>query len=655
MSLFSDDELPPAAAGAALSTSGGGASLALARKYRPRVFGELIGQDHVVRAITQALTTQRLHHAYLFTGTRGVGKTTISRIFAKALNCETGITATPCGVCSACREIDSGRFVDYIEMDAASNRSVDEMTQVLEQAVYKPTAGRFKVYMIDEVHMLTNHAFNAMLKTLEEPPEYVKFVLATTDPQKVPATVLSRCLQFNLKQMPRPEIAGHLQHILTQESVAYEGTALQLIARAAAGSMRDALSLTDQAIAYSGSNVAADAVRDMLGTVDQTYLLRLLDALARNDGAALLATADEMQGRSINLSLALDDLAALLQRMAVLQVLPQALDAAEPEAAEIVRLAQALRPEDLQLYYSLALKGRQEMPLAPDEAVGFTMTLVRMLSFGLDGGGSLQTAPLVSQPVSKPASKPVSAPLSTHAGAAVSTHAGAAVSTPAGAAVSAPAGASTNSASPLRPQSAPLAVTRATAAMQAMEAPESIQSVPIKPIAEKPIHTISTPKISVEKISEIKFAAEPIAAVDTSPRARLEFTGDWIDFCSQLAEAGVLGGLPRELAMQSELVSHERTASGWRFDLRCPKQTLLVANSSDKLTVILESALQTPVQLTAEVGEVTSSAAIDAARGKAERQRAAEETAHNDALTQSLVQQFGGKIVPGSIRAVDIQ
>ncbi|HCN88196.1 MAG TPA: DNA polymerase III subunit gamma/tau, partial [Oxalobacteraceae bacterium] len=272
----------------------------LARKYRPKSFESLVGQEHVVRALTHALEQKRLHHAYLFTGTRGVGKTTLSRILAKAFNCEAGITATPCGVCDACTAIDAGRFVDYIEMDAASNRGVDEMAQLLEQAVYAPSNARFKVYMIDEVHMLTNHAFNSMLKTLEEPPEHVKFILATTDPQKIPVTVLSRCLQFNLKQMPPGHIVSHLDSILGQEGIAFDTPALRLLAQGAHGSMRDALSLTDQAIAYAAGKVTLEAVQGMLGALDQSYLIRVLDALAQEDGAGMLAVADEMAMRSLS-------------------------------------------------------------------------------------------------------------------------------------------------------------------------------------------------------------------------------------------------------------------------------------------------------------------------------------------------------------------
>ncbi|CAH2941193.1 MAG: DNA polymerase III subunits gamma and tau (EC [uncultured Paraburkholderia sp.] len=361
----------------------------LARKWRPKDFASLVGQEHVVRALTNALDGGRLHHAYLFTGTRGIGKTTLSRIFAKALNCETGVTSTSCGMCRACREIDEGRFVDYVEMDAASNRGVDEMVALLERVVYAPVYARFKVYMIDEVHMLTNHAFNAMLKTLEEPPSHVKFILATTDPQKIPVTVLSRCLQFNLKQMPAGHIVSHLEHILGEEKVPYDAQALRLLARAADGSMRDALSLTDQAIAYSANQVNEEAVRGMLGALDQSYLIRLLDALAEGDGAAVLAVADEMALRSLSFSTALQDLASLLHRIAWAQFAPSSVLDEWPEAADLRRFAGSLSAEQVQLFYQIATIGRSELGLAPDEYAGFTMTLLRMLAFepAPTGGG----------------------------------------------------------------------------------------------------------------------------------------------------------------------------------------------------------------------------------------------------------------------------
>src|SRR6185312_1474089 len=384
----------------------------LARKWRPKDFASLVGQEHVVRALTHALDGARLHHAYLFTGTRGVGKTTLSRIFAKALNCETGITATPCGVCRACREIDEGRFVDYVEMDAASNRGVDEMAALLERAVYAPVDARFKVYMIDEVHMLTNHAFNAMLKTLEEPPPHVKFILATTDPQKIPVTVLSRCLQFNLKQMPPDAIVSHMERILGDEKVEFEKEALSLIARAAAGSMRDALSLLDQAIAHGGGRVAAAAVGEMLGAIDQSYLVRLLECVAGDDAPGAVAVAGEMQSRSLSFDAALADLASLLLRMALAQSVPGALDElAEPE--RLAALAGKLDPESLQLYYQIALQGREDLPLAPDEHGGFLMTVLRMLAFRPEGAADTEPAkPQAAKPLAKPKAASSSSSLS---------------------------------------------------------------------------------------------------------------------------------------------------------------------------------------------------------------------------------------------------
>jgi DNA polymerase-3 subunit gamma/tau len=382
-------------------------ALALARSWRPKTFSELVGQDHVVKALTHALDQGRLHHAWLFTGTRGVGKTTIARIMAKALNC-TGsdgsgkMTSEPCGKCPACMEIDAGRFVDYIEMDAASNRGVDDIASLLEKAAYAPSNGRYKVYMIDEVHMLTNHAFNAMLKTLEEPPEHVKFILATTDPQKIPVTILSRCLQFNLKQMPVPLIVEHLEKVLASEKVEYEVNALRVLAKAAQGSMRDALSLTDQAIAYAAGKVTEESVRGMLGTLDDAYLIRILDCLIAKDGASLLSVANEMGERSMSFSLALQDLSSLLQKIAAAQVVPESVLDDWPEAGEIRRLAGQLTKEEAQLFYQITITSRPDLSLAPDEQTGFAMTLLRMLAFRPgSGGGGGSTAP------SSPSAPPV--------------------------------------------------------------------------------------------------------------------------------------------------------------------------------------------------------------------------------------------------------
>jgi DNA polymerase-3 subunit gamma/tau len=388
----------------------------LARKWRPKSFDTLVGQEHVVRALTHALEQQRLHHAYLFTGTRGVGKTTIARILAKALNCETGITSTPCGVCAACLEIDSGRFIDYVEMDAASNRGVDDMAALLEKAAYAPNSGRYKVYMIDEVHQLSGHAFNAMLKTLEEPPEHVKFILATTDPQKIPVTVLSRCLQFNLKQMPPGHIVEHLTRVLAAEGVACEIPALRHLAKAAAGSMRDALSLLDQAIAHGAGRIEEEGVRAMLGTVGDDHLYAVLDGLAAGDIHAMLAVAEIMEVRSLSFDSALQELATLLHRIALVQFAPNAiLDDGERE--KLAPYAERLDAEYLQLCYQIAIHGRDELSLAPDEAAGFGMTLLRMHAFRPAGGNEkvgtggtakgMGTAPPHPAPVAAPNSGPV--------------------------------------------------------------------------------------------------------------------------------------------------------------------------------------------------------------------------------------------------------
>jgi DNA polymerase-3 subunit gamma/tau len=363
----------------------------LARKWRPKSFATLVGQEHVVRALTHALDQNRLHHAYLFTGTRGVGKTTLARIMAKALNCEAGVSSTPCGVCSACTAIDTGRFVDYIELDAASNRGVDDMTQLLERATYAPTIGRYKVYVIDEVHQLSGHAFNAMLKTLEEPPEHVKFILATTDPQKIPVTVLSRCLQFNLKQMPLTHIVDHLSRVLEAEGVAFDPAALRHLAKGAAGSMRDALSLLDQAIAHGAGRVEDEGVRAMLGTVGDEHLFALLDGLVAQDVPAMIEVAKLMDARSLSFDGGLQELATLFHRVALIQFAPEAL-LDEAERSRLTPYAQALDPEYLQLAYQIAIHGRDELSLAPDDYAGFVMALLRLHAFRPERAGAVNAA-----------------------------------------------------------------------------------------------------------------------------------------------------------------------------------------------------------------------------------------------------------------------
>ncbi|MFZ6686139.1 DNA polymerase III subunit gamma/tau [Undibacterium sp. SXout11W] len=497
----------------------------LARKYRPKSFETLVGQEHVVRALTHALEQQRLHHAYLFTGTRGVGKTTLSRILAKSFNCEKGITANPCGVCDACTAIDAGRFVDYIEMDAASNRGVDEMASLLEQAIYAPSNARFKVYMIDEVHMLTNHAFNAMLKTLEEPPEHVKFILATTDPQKIPVTVLSRCLQFNLKQMPPGHIVGHLENILGQEHIEFEQPALRLLAQGAHGSMRDALSLTDQAIAYAAGKVSLEAVQGMLGALDQSYLIRLLDALAVNDGKSLLDVADEMSARSLSYKAALQDLGTLLHQIAVAQMVPAAVGDDLPEREHVMRLASTFSKEEVQLFYQIAVHGRNELALAPDEYAGFSMTLLRMLAFRPVEGGALVSVNDVGSPpalnvnrgtvVPPNATAPSARVAAPGASAALSVATAAkAVVTPVSAA--APVATPASVTKPVSPAMAALAAARAASAKSAGAKPATVNPEPVERV--EPAVASMAPAIDVQKTQAPSTPSAPVASDSTMAR-----------------------------------------------------------------------------------------------------------------------------------------
>jgi len=393
---------------------------ALARKWRPRRFSELVGQEHVRRALVNAIGSGRVHHAFLFSGTRGVGKTTIARILAKCLNCETGVTAEPCGVCAACREIDAGRFPDLIEVDAASRTKVDDTRDLLDNVQYAPARGRYKVYLIDEVHMLSAHSFNALLKTLEEPPPHVKFLLATTDPQKLPVTVLSRCLQFNLKRLPAADITAHLRHVLTEEGVAFEPAALALLAQAADGSMRDALSLLDQLIAFGAGTAGEAEARAMLGTIARDHVVRIAELLAAADSAALMGCAQGLEEFAPDYAQVLAELAALLVRVGLRQAVS---DYAGDElyAPELIaRLARALAPEDVQLYYQTAIIGRRDLPLAPDPRRGFEMTLLRMLAFRPAAepaeAGAGRAAGGAGRPAAAPAPSGVAAPADPWAG-----------------------------------------------------------------------------------------------------------------------------------------------------------------------------------------------------------------------------------------------
>ena len=669
----------------------------LARKYRPKNFDSLVGQEHVVRALTHALEQKRLHHAYLFTGTRGVGKTTLSRILAKSLNCQGAdgngdITAQPCGQCEACVAIDAGRFVDYIEMDAASNRGVDEMAQLLEQAIYAPSNARFKVYMIDEVHMLTSHAFNAMLKTLEEPPEHVKFILATTDPQKIPVTVLSRCLQFNLKQMPPGHIVSHLENILGQEQIAFDPPALRLLAQGAQGSMRDALSLTDQAIAYAAGKVTLDAVQGMLGALDHTYLVQLLDALAAQDGAALLAVADEMASRSLSWSAALQDLGTLLNRVAIAQTVPSAVPDDLPEREEILRLAGLFSPEDVQLNYQIVVHGRHELGLAPDEYAGFTMTLLRMLAFApaASAAGEPAARPAAARTASaalqaaRPAAASVAAApaqatrasagpaASAAASASASASAHSAHATPAGSAASSPASSRVEHGAPDDFDAFGLSTPVAAATQADMPAAAATPPAAAPAASGRPVSPAMA-ALAAARSSKAKAAPPPPPSDDdffgadastvddgdpaqkkTESRAQLsppEPSAQAIDWPA-LMKTLPLRGVPQQLAMQSELLAFNEAGNVVSIKLRVPVDTLLTAGSADKLAAALETHYGKPVRMDTEIGATQRTAHAADVAEQAERQRQAEQTLQEDPFVQSLMREFGATIVPGSIRPV---
>jgi DNA polymerase-3 subunit gamma/tau len=389
--------------------------IVLARKWRPKRFSEMVGQEHVLRALSNALDSGKIHHAFLFSGTRGVGKTTVARILAKSLNCETGVSANPCGICAACREVDEGRFVDLIEVDAASRTKVDDTRELLDNVQYAPTRGRYKVYLIDEVHMLSGHSFNALLKTLEEPPPHVKFLLATTDPQKLPVTVLSRCLQFNLKRLSASLIGERLKFIAAAENLQFEPAALSLLARAAEGSLRDALSLLDQLIAFGGAALTEANTRAMLGTIDRGHVARIVEALSRGDGPGLLSQVQELDRDAPDYDRALVELAAFLQRIAIAQIVPEAAQHEEEfDVQTLTRLGQVMSAEDVQLYYQIALGGRRDLAMAPEPRLGFEMTLLRMLAFrpetaaAASAGGDLPRAPAApSSRAPAPAPAPV--------------------------------------------------------------------------------------------------------------------------------------------------------------------------------------------------------------------------------------------------------
>jgi DNA polymerase-3 subunit gamma/tau len=641
----------------------------LARKWRPKSFDTLVGQEHVVRALTHALETGRLHHAYLFTGTRGVGKTTIARILAKALNCETGITPTPCGQCSACQEIDAGRFVDLLEVDAATNTRVDEMRQLLENATYAPTRGRFKVYVIDEVHMLSTSAFNAMLKTLEEPPAHIKFILATTDPQKIPVTVLSRCLQFNLKQMPQGHIVEHLARILEQEQVPTEAAALRHLAKAASGSMRDALSLLDQAIAHGAGKVEDEGVQAMLGTVGDDHLFALLEALRDADMAAMLATAAAMDARSLSFEAALQSLASLLQRIAVFQFAPESV--ADPfEAERLQPFAEAFDPEFLQLAYQIVIHGRDELPLAPDEYAGFTMTLLRLQAFRPDGGGTAPGGPGGARPVVAPGvstGAPGPSTVKTEASApavAPARPAPAAVpeAVPAPAPVTPPRPESPPPARPVAAVPAPVAAAPAVASPKPVSAParpmagdvppweslppEAMDDTPAGPMPdEDEPDGLEAP--APERIERPAAAPVPRASAAHGSAGLDDGALDWHGLIRDMG----LKGIVRELAQHCEWGGKE--AGQIRLTLSDAHKHLLQMNpaNQERLEAELSSHFDQPVRLKIEIGAIEGEtpAQRDAALRKV-RHAEAVASLEQDPFVQEMFERFDATMQESSVR-----
>ncbi|MGI0920679.1 DNA polymerase III subunit gamma/tau [Pseudomonas aeruginosa] len=672
----------------------------LARKWRPRSFREMVGQTHVLKALINALDNQRLHHAYLFTGTRGVGKTTIARILAKCLNCETGVSSTPCGECSVCREIDEGRFVDLIEVDAASRTKVEDTRELLDNVQYSPTRGRYKVYLIDEVHMLSSHSFNALLKTLEEPPPHVKFLLATTDPQKLPVTILSRCLQFSLKNMPPERVVEHLTHVLGAENVPFEDDALWLLGRAADGSMRDAMSLTDQAIAFGEGKVLAADVRAMLGTLDHGQVYGVLQALLEGDARALLEAVRHLAEQGPDWGGVLAEILNVLHRVAIAQALPEAIDNGQGDRERVLALAQALPAEDVQFYYQMGLIGRRDLPLAPDPRSGFEMVLLRMLAFRpADADGAPRT-PLKDLGISKATTDPANSPV---AGAASPAPVAAVAPAPVVAApVEAPA------APPAAP-SAPPAAVEARVAEAVVEEPAAAAEVvdlpweePAPSLAAEPepeplaVEAPSAPPaVAVEAVVETVLEALPaalpvapdeqdeqdeqddepppaddyyevdmdtLAYLDAAPEpdvvvveeplpAAKPATGlaaEWLELFPRLG----LGGLTASIAANCTLVAAD--GDHWHLHLDPGQSALFNATQQRRLndalnqhlgrTLKLEVTLQKPEQETP---------AQAAARRRAERPRAAEASIDADPLVRQLREQFAAVVRDGTIEPLE--
>jgi DNA polymerase-3 subunit gamma/tau len=610
----------------------------LARKYRPRNFSQMAGQEHVVRALTNALDQRRLHHAYLFTGTRGIGKTTISRILAKSLNC-TGVdgrgevTSSPCGQCPACRDIDADRYVDYIELDAASNRSIDEIRDLIERAAYKPAVGRYKVFMIDEAHQLTKDAFNALLKTLEEPPEYLKFVLATTDPERMLPTVLSRCLQFNLRPMAPEVVREHLALVLDLESIPAETGALRLLSEAARGSMRDALSLTDQAIAYGGGQLTEAGVSAMLGATHTGACLEVLQALGRGDAAGVLQAADVLRQSGASASGALDDMAKMLQRAAVEQAVPGALEDDSPDPAGLAALGSAFTPEELQLTYSIVVHGKADLALMTDEHAALVMVLLRVLAF------QARTAPPAA-----PRSAPLRAP-SPPSRSVPATSARVDV----GASASAAEASRADAADTVR-----AAVTQAWNASPVAASAVAPQIAVAEPEAVEPRQAAMPDKVAEFTDAPAADAVAPLSTGKHVEQANLadlaELANRWDAAVRRLAEEGRLSGLVKELAWQGGLVAWKAgPPTVWR--LRIAHESLRGGALKDKLAESLAQSFGVPSQVELEAGEPGDTPSRRDTAERARRQAQAEAVIREDPLVQSLLTQFStARLVQGSIK-----
>lgn len=679
----------------------------LARKWRPRSFREMVGQTHVLKALINALDSQRLHHAYLFTGTRGVGKTTIARIIAKCLNCETGISSTPCGTCSVCREIDEGRFVDLIEVDAASRTKVEDTRELLENVQYAPSRGRYKVYLIDEVHMLSTHSFNALLKTLEEPPPHVKFLLATTDPQKLPVTILSRCLQFSLKNMPPERVVEHLTHVLTAESIPFEEDALWLLGRAADGSMRDAMSLTDQAIAFGEGKVLAADVRSMLGTLDHGQVYGVLHALLEGDARALLEAVRHLAEQGPDWNGVLSEMLNVLHRVAIAQALPEAVDNGQGDRDKVLALAQALPAEDVQFYYQMGLIGRRDLPLAPDPRGGFEMVLLRMLAFrpaDADGAprsplkdlgiskataDSSQTpvagvapvaapaaivapvapvAPVVAQPA--PVAEPVAAPAPAPSEVATSAAAPTVVAAPAPAPAPVELPAPVVEAAPVDlPWEAPAtqspvqvaepvaqvaaSVPEATAAVQPEPAPvasaPSAAAAPVEegdddepPPGDYDYYEADADSLDYDFDAPAAAPAEPEPLPAAQPATGL--AAEWLDLFPRLGLSGMTGSIGANCTLV------EANGDDWLLHLDPAHSALFNATQQRRLNEALNQHLGRSLNLRIELlRPEQETPAQAAARKRAERQRLAEQSIHDDPLVQQMIQQFGASIRPDSI------